>query len=1025
MPSEADLDELLEILHIRNNSDAGGGAAPREEAAAALEAAQQAAGGRAAPAPDGKPGGLAATALIGLKWQVLRLRAALQDCPAAGATRELLVLDVEGTSITGSLKGGNLSAQLAVQDVRLFDCCSDPGVHECVLQRLDPASPVSAVAGQLLSPSRGWGSGLTGLGLSQAQGLQRMSPEAFGWSGNAMPAVASGAHMRRVAGAPGGASADGRGSGPALLTIGVEFAGSSKGVSVQLEPLQLLLRPGCLVAVNSMLEQLPQDTLQQQLAAAHAEFKAGSGQHACSRPAGAAAPSTAAATSAAGPRSVRFSDNTWEQPQEGTSKAAAPGRPQQLPPALLQLQLTFVVSELLLVLPTELHYAAGTNAVLHLQGLKLAAVQGAAAGPPLGGVTPPTHQPHPALSSTSSDGAAQPGSGKPRQLLLLQQQLTLGLTSLFVGLQQPCLSPAWRHSFNAEQPEHTPHQQQQSRLLELLKLPPVQGTMWLTGSSQAAPSQRRLSTETPSTQALVKVSLQVPPVSCCLSASMLAALQQAAAVLAWQSQLGLPELVATYHLPLQQQLGMAHSASQQPQEQPPQPQKPGAPTATQAAAAVDAAAAECASSRTPSPTESEVAEWLAAAAPALPSSHTDPDAAAATAPQQQLRRCDSDKLLPPAAGHSCDRQQQQAAGLPAASSRARNTHEKQQRVQLSQADAAALLAAPDVLLLDLEVLLEELDIQYIHDAAGDAHAQPQHEPQQPASSPQRASELGTAGSHLRLQASLLSVGFKHSTHGRRAEAGLKDLVLQAGAATGGEEAQHAAGGGPLPGLLQLISSVSVEEVQVAWGWQLGPLAVLQEVQLALEGLQIQVIGHVKCVCVRAINMLCEVLGPSCSRTVMQQCSASPKQRLGGDARVSVAHMSLCVCCMCCMSCRGSLETWACSCCQPQQMSAAASQLLCTPQPHTPGQQQAAAYPAPARAPQQPHLLLLRRHMSLSGCRTSPLALTACCTWWQPPQVPRAAAKAAPPTAKRALLHQHSSSRVSSRPQQAAMELRRC
>lgn len=1021
MPSEADLDELLEILHIRN-SDAGGGAAPREEAAAALEAAQQAAGGRAAAAPDGKPGGLAATALIGLKWQVLRLRAALQDCPAAGATRELLVLDVEGTSITGSLKGGNLSAQLAVQDVRLFDCCSDPGVHECVLQRLDPVSPVSAVAGQLLSPSRGWGSGLTGLGLSQAQGLQRMSPEAFGWSGNAMPAVASGAHMQRVTGAPGGASAasaDGRGSGLALLTIGVEFAGSSKGVSVQLEPLQLLLRPGCLVAVNSMLEQLPQDTLQQQLAAARAEFEAGSGQYACSRPAGAAAPSTAAAASAAGPRSVRFSDNTWDHPQEGTSKAAAPGRPQQLPPALLQLQLTFVVSELLLVLPTELHYAASTNAVLHWQGLKLAAVLGTAAGPPLGGATPPTHQPHPALSSTSSDGAAQPGSGKPRQLLLQQQQLTLGLTSLFVGLQQPCLPPAWRHSFDAEEPELTPHQQQQSRLLELLKLPPVQGTMWLTGSSQAVPSQRRLSTETPSTQALVKVSLQVPPVSCCLSASMLAALQQAAAVLAWQLQLGLPELVATYHLPLQQQLGMAQSTSQQPQEQPPQSQKPGAPTAAQAAAAVDAGAAECASSRTPSPTESEVAEWLAAPAPALPSSHTDPDAAAATVPQQ-LRRCDSDKLLPPAAGHSCDRQQQQAAGLPAASSRARNTHEKQQRAQLSQADAAALLAAPDVLLLDLEVLLEELDIQYIHDAADDAHAEPQHEPQQPASSPQRASELGTAGSHLRLQASLLSVGFKHSTHGRRAEAGLKDLVLQAGAAAGGE-AQRA-GGGPLPGLLQLISSVSVEEVQVAWGRQLGPLAVLQEVQVALEGLQIQVIGSVKCVCVCAMNMLCEVLGPlSCSRTV-PQCSTSPKQLLGADARVCGSHVTMC--CMC-LSCRGSLETWACSCCQPQQTSAAASQLLCAPQPHTPGQQQAAAYSAPARAPQQPHLLLLRPHMLLSGCRTSPLALTACCTWPQPPQVPRAAAKAAQPTAKQALLHQHSSSRMSSRPQQAAREPSRC
>jgi hypothetical protein len=41
--------------------------------------------------------------------------------------------------------------------------------------------------------------------------------------------------------------------------------------------------------------------------------------------------------------------------------------------------------------------------------------------------------------------------------------------------------------------------------------------------------------------------------------------------------------------------------------------------------------------------------------------------------------------------------------------------------------------------------------------------------------------------------------------------------------------------------------VSVEEVQVAWGRQLGPLAVLQEVQVALEGLQIQVSSLVQCV----------------------------------------------------------------------------------------------------------------------------------------------------------------------------------
>jgi hypothetical protein len=116
MPTEADLDELLALLHIRNStpdvdSNGSSAAAATKEAAAALEAAQQVAGSRAA-APSGRAGGgLAASAVIDLTWQVLRVRAALQDCPAAAPKRELLVLDVEGTSITGNQ---NIGAALVV-----------------------------------------------------------------------------------------------------------------------------------------------------------------------------------------------------------------------------------------------------------------------------------------------------------------------------------------------------------------------------------------------------------------------------------------------------------------------------------------------------------------------------------------------------------------------------------------------------------------------------------------------------------------------------------------------------------------------------------------------------------------------------------------------------------------------------------------------------------------------------------------------------------------------------------------------
>lgn len=834
MPSEADLDELLEILHIRNSrdSDTGGVAAPSEEAAAALEAAQQAAGSRAAP--GSKPTGLPATAVVALKWQVLRLRAALQDCPAAGPKRELLVLDIEGTSITGNLRGGNLSAQLALQDVRLFDCCSDPGVHECVLQRLDPASPVAAVGGQLLSPSRGWGSGLTGLALSQAQGLQRMSPEAFGWSTNAMPAVASGAHMRHAAGGPGGvsgAAAAGRGLAPALLTIGLEAVGCSKHVSVKLEPLQVLARPGCVVAVSSMLEQLPQDTLQQQLAAAQADTEFAPG-YAAGQPTQA----PAAAAPASGPRTVRFIDASQAQQQRPARRAAPVMQQQQLPPALLQLQLTLLVSELLLVLPTELQYASGTNAVLHLQGLKLAAAQAATPGIPAGAQTPPGEQLQYELSSSSTSSSGD----KPQQLPQQQQQLSVGLSSLFFGVHQSCTPESFSHGCDAVPHMHS---QRQATLQEVLKLPPIQGTVWLTGSKQPAPAQRRCSSEAASRQALVKVSLQVPPVSCCLSASLLATLQQAVAAVEWQCQLSLPEHVATYSLPLHQKLKLAAASKQQQQDTP--FAAAAGPASAAGAVDVDGVDVAAAGSRTQSPTESEVAQWLAAPASAALASDVGAAAEVDAVSMPQLLRCDSDKPLQPAAGLQW--QQLHASQSQQANGRGHSKQEKQSR-QLTQADAAALLAALDVLLLDLEVLLEELDIQYIHDVGAGTHSRQQdvQQAEQQATSPlQRTgqSDHSAAAFHVRLQASLLSVGFKHSTHGSRLEAGLKDLVVQdvLADAAGGQHASAAnADAAGLPGLLQLISSVSVEELQVAWSRQLSQFAVLQEVQVALEGLHIQV-----------------------------------------------------------------------------------------------------------------------------------------------------------------------------------------
>jgi hypothetical protein len=176
-----------------------------------------------------------------------------------------------------------------------------------------------------------------------------------------------------------------------------------------------------------------------------------------------------------------------------------------------------------------------------------------------------------------------------------------------------------------------------------------------------------------------------------------------------------------------------------------------------------------------------------------------------------------------------------------------------------------------VLLLDFELLLEELDIQFIQDVA-EASTVPEQQADSQAGGGQSLSspsmEAGSAGGavssappslHARWQASLLSVGFTHSTHGSRAEAGLKDLVLQdmlsdtAGTSAGGQHGRAAgasagvstavAAAGPAA-LLRLFSSMSVEELQVGWSRQLSQATTLQDVQVVLGGLQIQVRAHI-------------------------------------------------------------------------------------------------------------------------------------------------------------------------------------
>jgi len=56
---------------------------------------------------------------LSLDWQLLRLRACCTDCPSASTRKELLVLDLEGTCIQGSLTGSRLSVALQLQEFAL------------------------------------------------------------------------------------------------------------------------------------------------------------------------------------------------------------------------------------------------------------------------------------------------------------------------------------------------------------------------------------------------------------------------------------------------------------------------------------------------------------------------------------------------------------------------------------------------------------------------------------------------------------------------------------------------------------------------------------------------------------------------------------------------------------------------------------------------------------------------------------------------------------------------------------------
>jgi hypothetical protein len=673
---------------------------------------------------------------------------------------------------------------------------------------------------------------------------------------------------------------------------------------MHLDQLQLLARPGVVAGVLSMLQQLPKDTLQQQLQAAAAEIKA--------------------AAHAAGLSSSSSSQQMQQQQQV------------KIPAELLQAQLSFKMQELLVVVPTELNCAAGLSAVVHLQGLRLspspppvnpgtaggrstpAAIAAAGANDIVlqasstdedesisqyrssesGGSSSSSSSRRSGLSSDASTAAGAEAHEATHSVIAVHQQqhYSLELAMVSVGVHRPDAAAAAAPPKSYSQAVTSSIRPQ---LQELLKLPALQGVVTVTcppaaasctpagvasGKSKASQQQQLQQ------QPLIKLGLQLPPVSCTVSASLAAALQRFAAALKFQLQLPLAELVVCYHLSLDKQPAAAAAARTQRQEQQQQQQSStqqqqggsSASAASDPSAAAAAAASEADllavaavagvigsqdDASPPSPTDSEVARWMAAPATLQPAAAAEEDAAqqqfefddapeldhlwnlchggsstgssgtGAHQQQQQLKRCDSDRLLqsmslsPPTMLEFPQQQRQQQQREAGASSGQRQRRQQQQRSS-SSAAAAAVLALPDLQLLQLDLLLEELDVQYIQDL-------PITQQQQSNSS---SSSSSSPELHLRLQASLLQVHFHLSTHSSTAELSLNDIVLQDVLPVPAAAAAAAA----VQDWRRLLSHLLLDRVQLAWCSQLRQLGQQQELQAALIGLQLQVSGVGAC-----------------------------------------------------------------------------------------------------------------------------------------------------------------------------------
>jgi hypothetical protein len=740
--SDADVDELLALL--LHGGLPGGGQAPPPGAGAGAGAGASSDGSSSSKSCSSAP---APPPVLSLSWQLPQLSCELHDSPAgrqssssSSTTTTLLALELVGATITARGSGPNLTAQLALQDARLLDCCSDPGVQECVLQRVDTGGPIAALAA-------------------------------------ALPGSGTGKERVRALPQP-------------LLVAGVEAQQGAAHVSVQLQPLQMLARPGCIAAMTCLTSGLPQDTL-----AAHAA------RAAADMPAAAAAQTPVAASPALQSKMLRSSFSVH-------------------------------VPEVLLLLPSEMHYAHSSSVLLRVLGLHVGP-------PPAGdegarGVVVLAPDVGSADAHLPSAAAVEPSPTRQQQQQQQHCRYVLEIETVSLSLHQASVSDSGGSSSAAAAAAAAALAAPPA--LEMLQLPPLQGTIVYSSTHGSTPRRTSARRAAPPP---VRVALQLPPVSVLITASGLARLNEVCTALAFQASLPLDDLVACYHLSPQQQCaavaaartarqsaagGAVHTGTNQGSNTSPTSsdavvQTPGLLPTTEAA--MSTAHAEAAAVRSASAdTEIQAHQQLQ-----QQQQQQQQQQARQHAMQTPLRRCDSDRLLqsmsfsPTDADrqgtllHSCQESVVKEELRPGSGSKARQ----------SQTGVAAEPAAPPAQLLAVELLLEELDMQYIDDAA----------------------ETGN-NLHLRLQASLLHINAHASTHGSSVELALCDVVLQDMLAL-----PTVAGSTPTPAAYQqqqqqlpppwrLLSNVCIDRAALSWRRALHPTAELQQVQASLEGLHIQV-----------------------------------------------------------------------------------------------------------------------------------------------------------------------------------------